>query len=126
MESSDEQLQGHHGPLICGICHLFTFSCLHSSIYKYQPISTKLGQNIYDNKVTDEFDFGLGLIRPELPELFALELKKIAIFHFVYTLTSTNINQLAPNLVKIYMTIRSRMSLILNLIGPEQPELFAL
>ena len=25
--------------------------CLHSSIYKYQPISTKLGQNIYDHKI---------------------------------------------------------------------------
>ena len=49
----------------------------------------------------------LGLIGPEPPELFALELKKIAIFHFVYTLASTNINQLATNLVKIYVTIRS-------------------
>ena len=25
--------------------------CLHFSIYKYQPISTKLGQNIYDHKI---------------------------------------------------------------------------
>ena len=33
--------------------------CLHCSIYKYQPISTKLGQNVYDHKVSDEFDFGL-------------------------------------------------------------------
>ena len=32
----------------------------------------------------------------------------------------------APNLVKIYMTIRSGTSSILDLIGPEQPELFAL
>ena len=68
----------------------------------------------------------LGLIGPEPPELFALELKKIAIFHFVYTLVSTNINQSAPNLVKIYMTIRSRMSLILDLIILERTELFAL
>ena len=60
------------------------------------------------------------------PELFALELKKIAIFHFVYTLASTNINQSAPNLVKIYITIRSGISLILDLMGPERPELFAL
>ena len=47
----------------------------------------------------------LDLIGPEPPELFAIELKKNAIFHFVYTLASTNINQSAPNLVKIYMTI---------------------
>ena len=32
--------------------------CLHSSIYKYQQISTKLGQNLYDHKISDEFDFG--------------------------------------------------------------------
>ena len=32
--------------------------CLHSSIYKYHPISTKLSQNIYDHKIPDEFDFG--------------------------------------------------------------------
>ena len=32
--------------------------CLHSSIYKYQPISTKLGPNIYDHKISDEFDYG--------------------------------------------------------------------
>ena len=47
--------------------------------------------------------------------------------HFlVYTLASTNINQSAPNLVKIYMTIRSRMSSIMDLIGLEHLELFAL
>ena len=37
---------------------LFTFPCLHSSIYKYEPISTKLGPNVYDYKVSDEFDNG--------------------------------------------------------------------
>ena len=40
--------------------------------------------------------------------------------HFlVYTLASTNINQSAPNLVQMYMTIRSQMSLIMDLIRPE-------
>ena len=32
--------------------------CLHFSIYKCQPISTKLDHNIYDNKIWDEFDYG--------------------------------------------------------------------
>ena len=69
----------------------------------------------------------MGLIGPGHMELFALELKtKIAISHFVYTLASTNINQSAPNVVKIYMTIRSQMNSIMGLIGPERPELFAL
>ena len=49
-------------------------------------------------------------IEPEHLELFALEFGKIAENDFVYTLSSTNINQSAPNLVKVYMTIRSRMS----------------
>ena len=61
----------------------------------------------------------MDLIGPEYLELFALDLKKNAIFHFVFTLASTNINQSAPNLVKIYMTIRSQMSSILGVIGPE-------
>ena len=32
--------------------------CLHSSIYEYQPINTKLGQNVCDYKISDEFDYG--------------------------------------------------------------------
>ena len=65
-------------------------------------------------------------IEPEHPELFALEFGKIAESDFAYTLASTNIDQSAPNLVKMYMTIRSRMSLIMDLIGPELSELSAL
>ena len=66
------------------------------------------------------------LIRPELFELSALELEKNAIFYFVYTLTSVNKDQSAPNLGRICMIIRSRMSLILVAIAIEQLELFAL
>ena len=65
-------------------------------------------------------------IEPEHPELFALEFGKIAKSDFVYTLASTNINQSSPNLVKMYMTIRSQMSLIMDLIGSEVFELSAL
>ena len=66
------------------------------------------------------------LIKPEHPELFALEFGKIAETDFVYTLSSTNIDQSAPNLVKMYVTIRSQMSLIIDLIGAELSGLFAL
>ena len=65
-------------------------------------------------------------IEPERPELFALEFGKNAESDFVYTLTSANIDQTAPNLVKTYVTIRSRMSLIMDLIKPELFELSAL
>ena len=65
-------------------------------------------------------------IKPEHPELFAVEFGKIAETDFVYTLASTNIYQSAPRLVKMYMTIRSGMSSIMDLIGPELSVLFAL
>ena len=68
----------------------------------------------------------MGQIEPEHPELFALEFGKIAESDFVYTLASTNINQSAPNLVRMYVTIRSWMSSIMDLIGPELFQLFAL
>ena len=68
----------------------------------------------------------LGQIESEHPKLFALEFGKIAESDFVYTLASTNIDQSTPNLVKMYMTIRLRMSLIMDLIRPELHELSAL
>ena len=58
----------------------------------------------------------MGQIKPEHPELFALEFGKIAENDSVYTLASTNIDQSAPNLVKVYITIRSGMSSILEII----------
>ena len=64
----------------------------------------------------------MGQIEPEHPELFALEFGKIAEYDFVYNLASTNIDRSAPNLVKMYMTIRSRMSLIIGIIRPELSE----
>ena len=68
----------------------------------------------------------MGQIETEHLELFALEFGKIAEYDFVYTLSSTNINQSTPNFVKMYMTIKSRMSFIMELTRPELSELFAL
>ena len=70
----------------------------------------------------------MGQIEAKHPELFALEInkKKIAKSDFVYTQSSTNINQSAPNLVRMCVTIRSQMSSIMDLIGPELSELSAL
>ena len=65
-------------------------------------------------------------IEPEHPQLFVLEFRKIYESDYVYTLTSTNINQSAPNLVKMYVTLKSWMRLIMDLIGAELSELFAL
>ena len=44
----------------------------------------------------------MGQIEQEHLELFALEFEKIAEPDFVYTLSSTNIDQSAPILVKMY------------------------
>ena len=68
----------------------------------------------------------MGQFVREHPELFALEFGNIAESDFVYTLASTNINQSAPNLVYLYMIIRSRMSSIMDIIGLELSELSTL
>ena len=37
--------------------------CLHSSIYKCRPMSTKHGQNVCDHKILDEFNYGFNQTR---------------------------------------------------------------
>ena len=56
----------------------------------------------------------MGSVGPEQLKLFAFEFGKIAAFDFVYSLASTNINQSAPNLVTMYMSIRSQTSFIVG------------
>ena len=68
----------------------------------------------------------MGQIGPDQLELFSLELGKIAAFDFVYFLASANINQSTPNLVTMYMSIRSQMSLIMGKVIPNQSMLSAL
>ena len=63
------------------------------------------------------------LIGPELFKLSALELENLPYLILFNTLASVNIDQSAPNLVRMYMTIRSRMSSIMELMGPELYEL---
>ena len=98
--------------------------CLHSSTYKYWPISTKLGQNVYEHKISDDFDYGSN--RTRTVRVTCPWIRKFAIFDFVYTLASANIDQSVPNLATIYMSIKSRMSSIMRQIQLEHPELFAL
>ena len=68
----------------------------------------------------------MGPIAPKQLELFGLEFGKIAAIDFVYSLASTNINQSAPNLVTMYMSLRSQMSSIMGQIIPDQSVLSAL
>ena len=84
--------------------------------------------------IKSQMSWILGQIESEHPELFALEFGKIAESDFVYTLVSTNIDPLVstnidqstPSLVKMYVTIRLRMSLIMDVIRPELFTLSAL
>ena len=68
----------------------------------------------------------MGPIGPQQLELFALELAKMAAFAFVDSLASTNINQSAPNLITMYMSIRSQMNLIMGQVISDQCVLSAL
>ena len=68
----------------------------------------------------------MGEIELEYLELFALEFGKIDQSDFVYTLASRNIDQSTPNFVKMYVTIRSQTSSIMDRIGLELSELSAL
>ena len=53
-------------------------------------------------------------------------MRKFAIFDFVYTLASANIDQSVPNLATIYMPIRSQMGLIMGQFEPESDFVYTL
>ena len=55
-----------------------------------------------------------GQTEPYIRIYLLLNLEKIAEYEFVHTVASTNIDQSALNLVKMYVIIRSRMSLTLS------------
>ena len=67
----------------------------------------------------------MGQIEQNIRSYLPLNLEKLQNLT-VYTLASTNIDRSAPNLVVLYVTIRSRMSSIIDLIEPELSELSAL
>ena len=67
----------------------------------------------------------MGQIDENIRSYLPLNLKKIAEIDFVYSLPSTNMNQSAPNLVKLYVIIKSLMSSIMDLIGPKLSKLSA-
>ena len=79
---------------------LFTQSLSSANIEQSAPNLVKIfmSNRIWMNSI-------MGPIGPEQLELFALELGKIATFDFVYSLASTNVNQSAPNLVTMNMSI---------------------
>ena len=56
----------------------------------------------------------IDVIGRELSELFPLEFAKIAESEFVYTIASTNADQLVPDMVTVYMTMRSWMNLVMG------------
>ena len=68
----------------------------------------------------------LGQIESEHSELFAIEFGKIAESDFVNTPSLQILRKSIPNWVKMYVTKRLWMSSIMDLIGPELFELFAL
>ena len=62
MSSVMEQIEPEHPELfVLEFWKIAESDSLHSSIYKYRPISTKHGHNIYDNDILDEYDYGSNL-----------------------------------------------------------------
>ena len=107
------------------------FGIIAESDFVYTPASTNIDQsapNLVKMYMTIRSCMSsiMNVIRPELSELSTLELENFSIFDFVYTLAFANIDQSVPNLVTIYMPIKSRMSVITGQIEPEYSELFAL
>ena len=85
---------------------IFDFDYTKSIICKYRPVSTKLGQNIYVQQNLNEFDHASDWTGTT--GVICSRIGKIATFNFVYSLASTNINQSAPNLVTMNMSIDLR------------------
>ena len=68
-------------------------------------MSTKLSQNVCNRNILDEFDYGFNRTRTVL--VICLEFAKNAESNFVYTLATANVDQLVPNIVLMYVTVRS-------------------
>ena len=51
------------------------FDFMLSSIYKYKPISTKLGHNEYEHR--SQISFIMGQVKPDQSVISALEIEKI-------------------------------------------------
>ena len=91
--------------------------------FVYTLVSTNINQSVrnfvkINMTIRSGMTSRMDLIGPELFEISVLELEKNAIFDFVYNPASANIDQSVSNLVIIYMTNRSRISLIMAIIGP--------
>ena len=71
----------------------------------------------------DEIDYGSNWTR--IVWVICPLIRKFAIFDFVFTLASANIDQSVPNAATKCMSIRSQMTSIVGQIEPENPELFA-
>ena len=89
------------------ICPLFKKTAIFDFVFTLSSANVdqsvlNLGKIFISNRVS--MSLIMGPIGPEQLELFVLELGKIAAFNFVYSLASTIINQLAPNLVTMYVS----------------------
>ena len=100
-----------------GFCKFFTSYCLFPSLF---PLLAHLSMECSVSYCDHSPSVG---VRPSdvCPSDVRLSVQNL----LVNTPASTNIDQSSPNLVKIYMTTRVRMSSIMELIGLELSELSA-
>ena len=125
MSSIMGQIESEHLDLFA-----LEFGKIAESDFVYTPASTNIDQSASNldkmyMTIRSRMSSIVDVIRPELSELSTLELGNFP-YLTLFTLASANIDQSVPNLVTIYMPIKSRMSLIMGQIEPEHLELFAL
>ena len=101
--------------------HFLVYTLASTNISQWAPNLVQLYMTI-----RSRISWIMELIRLQLSRVVCPWIRKFAIFDFVYTLASANIDQSVPNLATIYTPMRSRMSLIMGRIELERPELFAL
>ena len=104
----------------------YIWLCLHSIIYKYRPVSTKHGQNIYVTvqQYLNEFDHGSNWTRTT--GVICSWIGKYCCIRLCLLSNIYKYKPMAPILVTMNMSIRSQMSLIMSQVIPDQSVLSTL
>ena len=91
------------GGLLSSRPSIHFFFCLHCSNDKYKWSSSKLGQNVYDDGILYEVDYGFNEIR--LIEIICPWIRVVAMFDFVYINSIIYIYRLGQNVCDHSITI---------------------
>ena len=111
--------------VIIGPEHLELFALKFGKIaefdFVYTLAFTNVNQSVHNlvkmnTTIISRMSLIMDIIRPELSKLSALKLENLP-YLTLFALASASIDQSAPNLVTVYITIRSRTILIMDIFG---------